>query len=257
MSCFKTSLYFFDTVGNIIKQLLLQILILAPRRGGWKITGKTVEAYVGEYASGKSEVAVNRSIDLLKVGHVVTLVDLDLVEPFYTLRPIKRKLEEMGLHVLAWETGETMGLGEAGSVIKPEMRWALRREGDVILDIGYGVEGARTLNMIEGARESEDLRVFAVINISRPMTGSVPDIIEYVRELGRIDGLINNTHLGDETTSEVVQEGARVVAEAARDLALPVIATCIERRLAGEFGDRDIAGNPVRLLDRYMMDTFW
>lgn len=187
----------------------------------------------------------------------MTLVDLDLVEPFYTLRPIKKKLEEMGLRVLAWETGQTMGLGEAGSVIKPEMRWALRREGDIILDIGYGVEGARTMNLVEGAKESKDLKIYAVINISRPMTASIPDVIEYVQGLGRIDGLINNTHLGDETTPEVVQDGAGVVAEAARQLNLPVIATCIERRLATDFGDRDIAGNPVRLLDRYMKDTFW
>lgn len=184
-------------------------------------------------------------------------MDLDLVEPFYTLRPIKKKLEDMGLQVVAWETSETLGLGEAGNVIKPEMRWALHREGDIILDVGYGVEGARTMNLVEGAAENEDLRIFAVVNISRPMTASIEDIIEYIQGLGKIDGLINNTHLGDETTTAVVQEGARVISEAARQLGLPVIATCIERRLAGELGDRDVAGNPVRLLDRYMMDTFW
>lgn len=163
----------------------------------------------------------------------------------------------MGLHVLAWETKDTLGLGEAGSVIKPEMRWALRHEGDIILDVGYGVEGARTMNLLEGSHESEDLRIYAVINISRPMTASVLDIVEYVQGLGRIDGLLNNTHLGDETTPEVVQAGARIVTEAAGQLGLTVIATCIERRFAGEFGSLDAAGNPVRLLDRYMIDTFW
>lgn len=179
------------------------------------------------------------------------------MEPFYTLRPIKKMLQEMGLQVIAWETAETLGLGEAGSVIKPEMRWALRREGDVILDIGYGVEGARTMNLVEDAAENEDLRIYAVVNISRPMTASVQDIIEYVRGLGKIDGLINNTHLGDETTIEIIQEGARLVTQAARQMELPVIATCAERRLSGELGDRDVAGNPVRLLDRYMTATFW
>ncbi len=221
------------------------------------ITKQIIEAYVGEYASGKSEVAVNRAIDLLRDGHAVTLVDLDLVEPFYTLRPIKKKLEAMGLHVLAWETDQTLGLGEAGSVIKPEMRWALRREGEIILDVGYGVEGAKTMNLVEGAWESKDLRIYAVINISRPMTASVQDIIEYVRALGRIDGLLNNTHLGDETEPEVVQEGAQVVTAAARSLNLPVIATCIDRRHAQAFGALDIVGNPVRLLERYMTATFW
>ena len=159
--------------------------------------------------------------------------------------------------MLAWETSQTMGLGEAGSVIKPEMRWALRRQGDIILDIGYGVDGARTMNLVEGAAENEELKIYAVINVSRPMTASVDDITEYVRGMGTVDGLINNTHLGDETVTEVVQEGARIVTEAARQLELPVVATCIERRLAQEFGVRDAVGNPVRLLDRYMIDTFW
>jgi hypothetical protein len=111
---------------------------------------RIVEAYIGEYNSGKSEVAINRALDLLEEGHnKVTLVDLDIVEPFYTLRPLKKELESKGLTVLAWETKDTMGLGEAGNIIKPEMKWALRREGDVILDIGYGVEGAKTLNLVE------------------------------------------------------------------------------------------------------------
>jgi hypothetical protein len=58
-----------------------------------------IEAYVGEYASGKSENAVNRAVALRRQGRQVTLVDLDTVEPCYTLRPIKKELEELGLTV--------------------------------------------------------------------------------------------------------------------------------------------------------------
>src|SRR5690554_1354287 len=118
------------------------------------IAGRIVEGYVGEYASGKSEVAVNRAIELLNSGHPrVTLVDLDIVEPCYTLRPIKDKLSKLGLSVLAWDTRDTIGLGETGNILRAENKWALRREGDIILDIGYGVEGAKTLNLLEGAQE--------------------------------------------------------------------------------------------------------
>ena len=61
---------------------------------------RVLEAYIGEYASGKSENAVNRALELAHLGRKVTLVDLDLVEPCYTLRPLKRKLEEEGY--LCW-----------------------------------------------------------------------------------------------------------------------------------------------------------
>jgi hypothetical protein len=216
-----------------------------------------VEAYVGEYASGKSEVAVNRAVDLAAAGREVTLVDLDIVEPCYTLRPIKRELQEQGITVLAWETGETVGLGETGNVLRAENRWALRRSGDIILDIGYGVEGAKTLNLLEGAGADPDLLVFAVINIARPVTGSVHDIVAYVRELGTVHGLINNSHLGDDTDVDIVQQGARIVDEAARQLNLPVVATTAVPEMAALIGPVDIAGHPVRKLVRYMPRTLW
>lgn len=215
------------------------------------------EAYIGEYASGKSEVAVNRAISLLESGKV-TLVDLDLVEPFYTLRPIRQKLIDKGIDVIAWETSETLGLGEAGSTIKPAMRWVLRRPGNIILDVGYGVEGAKVLNLIEGAVDNEDLKIFVVLNLGRPMTGSLNEIVDYVRDLGSIHGIINNSHLGDDTTAEFIEEGAKVITQASKVLKVPVITTYAERKFSGAFPKgKDSMGNPVQLLDRYMMDTFW
>lgn len=212
---------------------------------------------MGEYASGKSEVAVNRAVRLEETGHQVSLVDLDLVEPCYTLRPIKKELSAKGIYVIAWETGETIGLGETGNLIKPEARWALHRPGDIILDIGYGVEGAKTLHLLEGAEADPDLKVYAVLNISRPMTSSRPEIIDYVASLGPVHGLINNTHMGDETTVEIVQKGAMVVTESAGELAIPVVATTAVREIAGTIGEHDCMGNPVRPLDRYMLHSFW
>ncbi|MEW6064171.1 ATP synthase [Desulforamulus profundi] len=218
---------------------------------------RIVEAYVGEYASGKSEVAVNRALELAREGRKVNLVDLDIVEPCYTLRPIKKELEQAGMTVLAWETRDTVGLGEAGNIIKPECRWALYREGDVILDIGYGVEGAKTLNLLEGVEETPELQIFAVINAKRPMTSTVPEILDYIKELGPVDGLINNTHLGDETTPDTVQEGARIVSEVSNILGIPAVATAADQEVAKQIGSKDCMGNPVRPLVRYMPHTFW
>lgn len=228
--------------------------------GGRCVIARIIEAYIGEYASGKSEVALNRALNLLEAGHKpVTLVDFDLVEPFYTLRPIKEELEKKGLDVLAWNTKETIGLGEAGTLIRPDMRWALRRSGDVIFDVGYGIEGAKKLRLIEGAMEQgqTQIKVYVVTNIARPITGRVQDIIEYVSSLGPVDGLINNSHLGDDTDIEIIQEGAKVITDAAKCLNLPVVWTTAEKRFADELGEKDAAGNPVIYLERHMNRTFW
>ncbi len=218
---------------------------------------RIIEAYVGEYASGKSENAVNRAITLCKQGLPVTLVDLDTVEPCYTIRPIKRELEAMGITVDAWETRDTIGLGEAGSVIKGSMRWALRRPGNIVLDIGYGVHGAAIFNLIEGAMENPWLKIIAVINMSRPFTATVDDIVDYVLSLGRVDKLLNNTHMAEETTVKRVQNGARGVYEASQRLGIPLIATSAITEIAEQIGDIDCMGVPVRKLDRLMPKTFW
>lgn len=218
---------------------------------------RIVEAYIGEYASGKSEVAVNRALELVNLKRKVTLVDLDTVEPFYTLRPIKGFLVEQGLEVVAWETKDLKGLGETGVILHPDIPWVLRRAGDVILDVGYGVGGAKTLNLVEGASESEELRIIVVINIARPMTASLVDIIEYVRELGPVHAIMNNSHLGDATDLDIIEQGARMVTEAARELGLPVEATVAEEKWREAVGPVDVMGNPVRFIQRYMKKSFW
>lgn len=216
-----------------------------------------LEAYLGEYASGKSEVAVNRAVDLSR-NEKVTLVDLDLVEPFYTLRPLKEKLESERLTLITTNKEDVFGLGERGGYLKPEMKSALRCKGTVIFDVGYGIKGAQTLNLVEGACQARNLRCFVVINIKRPLTSTVPLICEFVRQLGRVDALINNSHLGEKTDCDVVCKGALLVSEAAHILGLPVEATIALEEIARELGERDPCGNPVRpLLKRYMRDAYW
>ncbi|HWR44273.1 hypothetical protein [Sporomusa sp.] len=222
-----------------------------------QLTEPIIEAYVGEYASGKSENAVNRAIYLKKQGLPVTIVDLDTVEPCYTLRPIKKELEDHGIDVVAWETRDTMGLGEAGSVIKGSMRWVLRRKGNIIMDVGYGVHGARIFNLVEGAFENPYLKIIAVLNMSRPFTSTVDNILEYVATLGRVDAVLNNTHMAEETTVDIVQRGAEGITEAASRIGVPVIATSAVAEIAEKIGPLDCMGNPVWPLERIMPRTFW
>lgn len=187
----------------------------------------------------------------------MTLVDLDTVEPCYTLRPLKKELEGKGLKVLAWETQQVSGWGEAGTVLHPAVRWAWHQEGDVIVDVGYGVAGSGTLHLLAEPPAATRLQVVAVINTTRPLTAGVEDIVSHVRSLGRVDGLLNNTHLGNETMPGLIQAGAGMVAAAARVLKLPVVATAVMAELAPLIGTVDSLGNPVRIIKRYMPRAFW
>ncbi len=218
---------------------------------------RIVEAYVGEYASGKSENAVNRSLDLVGRGRKVTLVDLDLVEPVYTLRPLKRPLEDEGVDVIAWETKDTVGLGEAGTILHPAMRWPLKRKGDIILDVGYGAKGNSILGLLEGMEEEKSLAILLVVNTFRPITGSVVDILAYIRELGRVDGVISNSNRAEKTEIDDIFSGFEMVREVSVASGLPLVALSVDERFAPYFPKADYRGVPVRLMRRWMPRGFW
>ena len=109
---------------------------------------------------------------------------------------------------------------------------------------------------MEGAETSDELRVIAVINYSRPMTGSKSRIIEYINELGRVDALVANTHLGDETTPEIIEKGTRVILECADELGIPVDYIAVENRFAKEWNP-DLFSVPVKWITRYMPAAIW
>jgi hypothetical protein len=219
---------------------------------------RTVEAYLGEYASGKSENAVARALEIASRGEKVTLVDLDLVEPCYTLRPLIGFLSRYGVDVLAWEPGQTFGLGEAGQVLLPAARWALRRKGHIIFDVGYGAGGAGALNLIEDIENEVNLRYILVVNFSRPLVGSKEAMLKYINTIGRADGLIANTHLGVETSPQTVLEGLYLTEAVSEAAGAPIDAVAV----SGVFNEKypDFAQKTtytVRVLRDILTQGFW
>jgi hypothetical protein len=219
-------------------------------------TDRIVEAYVGEYASGKSEIAINRALELKSQGRQVTLVDLDIVEPFYTLRILRKSLQAMGLNLISFAREDSFGLGETGAMLNPAARWALRNEGDIILDIGYGVQGAKTLNLVEGAYESSELRILAVINGTRPMTDTVAKVEEYLSELGRVDGIVLNTHLGDLSNPAIIKTGNDHIQAAAREREIPIAYVAIDEKWRDVIPAADYQ-LPIKYIKRYMPGAIW
>ena len=70
----------------------------------------------------------------------------------------------MGLSVVAHDREKSFGLGEAGTVITPEQKMCLKREENLILDVGYGAGGIDTLVLLEDLPKEENVRIYMVIN---------------------------------------------------------------------------------------------
>ncbi len=223
---------------------------------------RRVEVYCGAYASGKSETAINRARQYAQRKEKITLVDLDSVEPAYTLRPLVEPLKEMGINVIAQTS--YLGLGEAATYVNGAQINALSEEGDIIIDVGYGAGGLDILDIINGIEKEENLHIYLVVNTSKFETSSVENILEYIqfseglekRHWKKFDGIISNTHFGDETRKEDIINGYEMTKEAAEKIGLKIFAIGIPENLDKEFEEK-YDGVPVWRYKRMMPSALW
>ncbi len=228
-----------------------------------KTLSRTVEVFTGAYASGKSESALNRALQFASYGKDITLVDLDTVEPAYCLRPIIGELEEQGISVIAQT--DYFGLGEAGSYVTAEQINCLSRNGDIIIDVGYGASGLDILDILNGIEKENDLRIYLVINTSKFETRDKSSILEYMefssglnkKPWKKFSGFISNTHLSDETKKEDIIRGYEKLKEVSIETNIPIIAIGADKKFMQDFPEYKYDNVPVWFYDRHMPKALW
>ncbi len=228
-----------------------------------KIPSRTVEVFTGAYASGKSESALNRALQFANRGKDITLVDLDTVEPAYCLRPIIGELKEQGINVIAQT--DYFGLGEAGSYVTAEQINCLSKNGDIIIDVGYGASGLDILDILNGIENETDLRIYLVVNTSKFETRDKESILEYIefssglnkKPWKKFSGFISNTHFADETTKEDIIKGYEKLKEVSKETNIPIIAIGADEKFIPEFPDYTYDSTPVWFYRRHMPKALW
>ena len=225
---------------------------------------RTVEIYTGAYASGKSENAINRAISYIKENKEITLVDLDTVEPAYCMRPLEKQLREMGIDLIL--QSDYFGLGEAGSYVTNEQINCLKKtDKDIVIDVGYGVTGLDTLDILNDIDKEENIKIYLVVNTSKFETRDVESILEYIqfnsgenaKPWKKISGLISNTHLGDETTIEDIKRGYEILKEVSKITKTPIVYISVDEKFKSEFLQNEFDGTPVKYLTRLIPKALW
>ena len=165
----------------------------------------------GNYGSGKTEIALNLATQL-SPAEKTTLVDLDIVNPYFRSGENKEEMERAGIRMLmpvfALTTVDIPALpAEIQSVFEvPADR--------VIFDVGGDDTGAAALGRYypSFSANRENTLMVLVLNGMRPLTRDpedVCDLAERISSRGRMafDMIINNTNLADQTTPEMLMEG--------------------------------------------------
>lgn len=218
---------------------------------------------VGHFGSGKTEIAINLAFALRALERDVTLVDLDVVKPYFRSRSALEALTACGVDVVV-PPGETFHADLP--IVLPEVRGAVGRatagSGQVIIDVGGAEVGARVLGSIPGLDDPAVTDTLFVVNGRRPFAETVDAVLRMFDEVQRaarlrVTGLISNTHLMNETTVDVVREGM-VLASALRErTGVPIRAHAVLSTLASRVADGEggafADGAPILAIDRHIM----
>jgi hypothetical protein len=218
--------------------------------------GERVIAIVGNYGSGKTELAVNLSLRLARLGVRVQIADLDLVNPYFRCREARELMEAYGIRVVVPPGAQAWA---DLPIVLPEIRGMLRpAEGVVtIFDVGGDDAGARALAAFRTSVNHGEYELWQVINAKRPFTDTVDGCLAMKRNIEQasrwtMTGLLANAHLIDETTVDTVLDGWRLAAAVCDRTGLPIRAVAAMARLA-DAPELQAIDAPILRLQRHML----
>jgi len=221
---------------------------------------KKVFVLIGNYGSGKTELALNFAIKAAETGRT-ELIDLDMVNTYFRLTERGRmaKLKEVRLVSpnFACSGVETLSLpAEVASAFA--MDW-----DTVVFDVGGDAAGSTALGRYNRdfmALEPGSLEVLNVVNIRRPMAGTVEKLIKLQEDMQRysrlkITGMINNTNLAQMTSPADLRDGYELIKQVSDITGVPVKYTSGRKEMLDIFlaegHDPKYIGTPIAI-DTYM-----
>ena len=194
-----------------------------------KLPQSRILVLVGNYGSGKTEISLNLALKLARRGEKVTLVDLDIVNPYFRSSERTNLLEENGVKVYAPSFAmTTVDVPSLPADIQAVFADKSRR---VIFDVGGDDTGAAALGQYKPYFDQDDVEVLFVVNAFRPLSGdpdAVCDLLLRVAGRSRLQpsALINNANVAWETEAEDLARGEELLAAVSKRLGIPVGYLC-------------------------------
>lgn len=198
-------------------------------------------AVCGHYGAGKTNLTVNLAIEAAKRGERVTVVDMDIVNPYFRTADFRELFSGFGIELIAPVYANTnLDL----PVLPPSVASVIRSGEQVFLDVGGDDDGAVALGGFSGLIKEKAYTMLYVVNRCRELD---PDPSEEAKLLDRIQRasrlrvthLVNNTNLGRETTRELLERSGEYMETLSRLTGLPVLFRTADRKIADKIPEKE------------------
>lgn len=185
---------------------------------------------IGMFGSGKTEIALNSAIYLKKQYEKVAIADIDVISPYFRTRDEIDILENMGIKVITPPRKfmhadlPIIPAAVGGYISNPEYQ--------IIIDAGGNEDGSTVVGSLKNFLDQANVATYFVINTRRPFMNTVEDIEYYIERLSakarrKVNYLISNSNLQDETTEEIILKGERILKEVSQKTGIPVAFTVV------------------------------
>ena len=185
---------------------------------------KKIIIITGHYGAGKTNFAINLALSLKKQGKQVTVADLDIVNPYFRTAEYKELIERHGIKLAV--SAYAMGTLDVPAV-NLDIKAALNQSDHLIIDVGGDPDGARVLGRFSDTIKECGYEMIYVINHYRHLTETPQQAVSLMKGIENATGLnctslFNNSHLGKETTEEIVTASKPFADEVAAVTGLPL-----------------------------------
>ncbi len=197
---------------------------------------KRITLFAGHYGSGKTNIAVNYAFNLKADGKKVVIADLDIVNPYFRTKDSERELEENGITLICSQYANSNV--DLPAIPAESYRLVQDKSCFGVIDIGGDDRGAYALGRFADAiKAEENYRMAFVLNRFRPLTSTVDDAIEIMREIELASGIkfnciVNNSNIGAETTVDTVLDSLAFAEELSERTGLPIWLHTAEKSVA-------------------------
>ncbi len=171
---------------------------------------KGIVIIVGNFGSGKTEVAINLAVNRKRSGIDVRIADLDLVNRYFRTREARKPLAELGIEVVL---PPEKYLQADLPILSPVIAGLIRRPSQLtLIDAGGNDVGATVLASLADPFRKKRVNMLQVVNPYRPFTDTVAGCLRMRDQIEKaskmtINGIVGNANLIDETTVEDIYKG--------------------------------------------------
>lgn len=183
-----------------------------------------VTVVCGHYGTGKTNLSINLALDCARSGEDVTLIDMDIVNPYFRSSDYSEVLAKEGVRVL----GPNFANSNLDTPSLPAAIGDVIREGErVIIDVGGDDAGATALAVYRKQLDIAMPDVMYVINRYRSQTTTAEEAVDILREIEnaahiKATCIVNNSHLKHLTTEQTVLDSVQFSEDVARLTGLPI-----------------------------------